>query len=406
MPYNAQFPYAQTTQELARWLPPWMKAAKDPNSNLQQFLNAFGLELDEIREDIALLWNSVFIGTLPVDLVAWVRKAPLPSVSSPLTVEGIIGGQWVTLEPVERLRDFLKRDEHLYIIDYDRQVIYLRQLYEEARVNGQPLDLEGHHVWNPFDEFALKARITRQHRESNESLRQRTLLAFRYPHGIAAPLAAFAGLVRELEWNGPVLDLPDGDLIPSTVRINDVSAYPGQVQGQTLLPVIFPLLTKGQFQQSMLSHGKLVTVPGALRGEFVSELLAPGNLRRWTKVEYEADGDVKIDLLPRVYFLDPGHAPVATDVPSGADLASLVPPEQQGLLSLELYIRVRLKKGSVLKSLTVYYEPEPGAEVLYLYGVQTEALEDPEVKRRLKTKEPEKLMELIDELSHAMPLFW
>src|SRR5690606_1216275 len=149
----------------------------------------------------------------------------------------------------------------------------------------------------------------------------------------------------KLEWNGPVLDLPDDDLIPSTVRINDVSAYPGQVQGQTLLPVIFPLLTNGQFQQSMLSHGKLVTVPGALRGEFISELLAPGNLGRWTKVEYEADGDVKIDLLPRAYFLDPGHAPVAADVPSGTDLASLVPPEQPGLLPLALSTRPRPQKG-------------------------------------------------------------
>src|SRR5690606_1727376 len=130
MPYSSRFPYAQTTREIASWLPPWMKAAKDPNSNFQQFINAFGVELDEIKADIDLLWNSVFIRTLPSDLAAWVQKAALPAASQPLAVEGLSGGEWIRLEPVERLRDFLRRHEHLYLIDYDRQVIYLRQRYE------------------------------------------------------------------------------------------------------------------------------------------------------------------------------------------------------------------------------------------------------------------------------------
>lgn len=406
MPYSDRFPYAQTTREIAGWLPPWMRAAKDPNSNFQQFINAFGIELDEIQEDVHFLWNSVFIRTLPEDLVAWVKKAALPFVSGPLRVEGLIEGTWVELEPTERLRDFLKKDEHLYIVDYDNQVIYLRQRYEAARVNGESLALEDHHVWNPFDEFALKARLFRHHLESNESLRKRTLLAFRYPHGVAAPLAAFAGLVRELEWSGPELSLPDEDVIQGTVRVNDVPAYPGQVEGGRLLPRIFPLLTQGAFSGAMLSHGKLVLVPGALRGEWVSELLAPGNLGRWTRLEYEAEGDVKVDLLPRMFFREPGHEPIASGVPSGVPFESVVDEERRGLLERELFVRVRMKKGAVLRSLAIHYEPEDGAKVLYLYGVEVEDLNDPEVKERLKAKEPGKLKELIEELSHAMPLFW
>src|SRR5690606_27758717 len=111
-------------------------------------------------------------------------------------------------------------------------------------------------------------------------------------------------------------------------------------------------------------------------------------------------------LLTRLFFEGEAQEPLAVNVASGVPLENVIPEERRGFLEQELFVRVRLKKGAVLRSLALYYEPQEGAEVTYLYGVTVEELGDPKVKERLKTHEPGKLEELIDELASAMPLFW
>lgn len=406
-----------------------MAARKRPDSNLQQFLNAFGIEMDELQEEAQALWNSIFISTLDPDVPAWLQKAAYPG--GEVTVRGLHQGIWVELEPVERLRDFMRSQEHVYIIDKEHRVIYFRQRYDAMHINNESVTLQDHHVWNSFDEFAFRAGLRRHRLESNEELRQRTLYAFRYPYGVAAPLANFAGLLAQKEWpkEAPFITLDEKHVLKDTVRINDKPALPGQVtEDNRLVPQVLPLATEGHRDKTVFLHGVLSLEDGALEGSFISALLDPGNLGQWSHLEIEGDflpHQISVDLLPA--FFEPGGG--VKPILSGLKATQSLQTDPEGpSLAQPVFVRVTLRrkrnevspKVSLLRltytpqDRSVDGEPDRPSLVQYLYGVVIEELHDPEVKARLMQELEDArrdggrpyLLQLIDELATAIPVLW
>src|SRR5690606_24625618 len=103
----------------------------------------------------------------------------------------------VALKEITNLHDFYaSNDSYIYIIDYDENIIYFRENYDEVVIKEKVIkenydfvvineklyrNLLPHHVWNVFDEFALLLNLRRRELETNEELKERILDVFRFP---------------------------------------------------------------------------------------------------------------------------------------------------------------------------------------------------------------------------------
>jgi len=72
--YNEKFPYSYVTEKLVEGFPSWTKVRKDPNSIGQQFLNVFGLMMEEVERYLDESLNNQYIGSANIGEVDWVYK--------------------------------------------------------------------------------------------------------------------------------------------------------------------------------------------------------------------------------------------------------------------------------------------------------------------------------------------
>ena len=204
------------TEKMMSRFPSWMKLAKDPNSIGAQFLEVFGLTFQEFQKELDETVADFYVETAHTDMIDILYRVPLAQETI-LDFSGVENvrirkknGQDAFVYYAGSLRNFYKRTAPLPSFFEDRAsgYLYLRvnldeiediqNPYEVIYVNGSAqYEVELHHVWNAFDEFALLLGLNRLPGERNQSLKQRILDVFRSP-GNSSNQGIANGLSREL----------------------------------------------------------------------------------------------------------------------------------------------------------------------------------------------------------------
>lgn len=221
--------------KLCDMLPHWFKMRRDPSSVGAQFLNVFGLTLDEVEDLLNYATSSFFIGLADTNMVDIVYKTNIPtSITEDMKVK--VYGDVYVLEQTDNMRHFLTSlptdplhipelyHENPFYIDYKRHILYVRKPYDKelyppyGRITLEvydkynrvllkdDFDLKLHHVWNFFDEFGLLLGIPRLFGESNAEYKERILDVFRLPAN-----STYAGLIKGIARD---LDLINKEIWP------------------------------------------------------------------------------------------------------------------------------------------------------------------------------------------------
>ena len=209
------------TENMMAKFPSWMQMAKDADSIGAQFLDVFGITLNEFKQEMDEVVENFYIETAHTDMIDLLYKIPLSSPTI-LDMESI---DYVNLEHHDgytqmvfssrNLRDFYHRQAALpkFYVDRPSGYLYLRVDLEQIAdvnnpfqaviVNNAPqYETLLHHVWNAFDEFALLLGLHRLPGERNLQLKNRILDVFENPGGVTTAgirngLSRDLGLLRE-----------------------------------------------------------------------------------------------------------------------------------------------------------------------------------------------------------------
>lgn len=216
MAENHEIQLNNFTRNLMAKFPSWMKMAKDQESVGAQFLDVFGLTLDEFKREFDEVVDNFYINTAHLDIIDLLYKVPLTTavVSDTEPVDEVLiihhDGSEEEIYETTRLREFYSRDAQLpsFYVDRASGYLYLRvnfefiedkdNPYRAIQVNGAPHYTIGtHHVWNVFDEFGLLVGLRRLPRERNPEFKERILDVFENP-GSSTKEGIVNGLAREL----------------------------------------------------------------------------------------------------------------------------------------------------------------------------------------------------------------
>lgn len=200
--------YSAFTQELANEYPEWTRIHKSKESIGQQFLNFFGIHLEELKEWLNWVDEQKHLATADIHVLDWVYVYSLPMITPKDEVRLFYQKDNKThpIPIVATLQDFFYSEvNEAGILDYEERKLYARDAYPGLRgivrnekgiqeIKAEPVPF---HIWNAFDEFGLLLNKRRLHLETNADFKERLLDVFRYPansakqglsHGIAQEL--------------------------------------------------------------------------------------------------------------------------------------------------------------------------------------------------------------------------
>jgi len=239
--YNEEYPYSDKTKEMFELMPSWMKMAKDKDSVGQQFMNFFGLKLEEIEDVLDELLENRILITNNTDQPDIIYKFDLPSVYVNSTDVTIIGAGR-ELEEKQKLKEFYNTND-TFIIDGEKNIAYLRDSYGGGdgaegvvsvtiEYNGEEIwdkrvGLRTHHVWNSLDEFGMLLSLPRNYNENNIRYKNRLLNVFKYlPNsthkGLTYGISNELGLIKTVDWENDSEDLViEGEqILKSSIKID------------------------------------------------------------------------------------------------------------------------------------------------------------------------------------------
>lgn len=207
---------SRTTKNMQAMLPTWMKMARDPDSVGAQFLDVFGLEMEDIQEYLEYAVSGLHLMKADISQADIVYKVPLalPELIDMQPVHNLRATKDAQVYPIElkeTLADFYmaKADENVAIFDRTDGLVYIKpqaslidrspdKPYEFVEIDGVThYEFILHHIWNPFDEFGLLLGLHRLYGERNESFKKRILDVFQNPGG-ANKQGLINGMSREL----------------------------------------------------------------------------------------------------------------------------------------------------------------------------------------------------------------
>lgn len=199
--YNTAW-YSKFTQQLANEYPVWTHARNSKKSNAQQFLNFFGIALEEVESWIEWTRRQKYIETADLKQIDYAFVYSIPdevNLAEAFTVRENLNNTEVPV--IGSIHDLMKNVTFPgYFLDKETRQLFTRINYGVIRIEQENfmdwLDPSMHHVWNTFDEFALLFDLRRLPNETNESLKERILDVFRYPAG-AHYLGLIYGITRE-----------------------------------------------------------------------------------------------------------------------------------------------------------------------------------------------------------------
>jgi len=436
--YTREFPYSYVTERLARGFPRWTRIRKDPNSLGQQFLNVFGLMLEDIEKFLEEALNNQYIGTANLGEVDYIYKLTPEQKIEPgsdlsLVVETKQGERFSLKESYTLGEFYSSEDLNVFIVDYEENTVYLRYSEEYKSVSLESEDyfpgssMFPHHIWNVFDEFALLLGLSRRHLERNIDLKTRILDVFKFPGnstriGLVRAIGRETGLVARETWktgpmegNSHILEKTLDRVTKETIIVNGKQIPPEQIgvdgDHYVLHPVINVLYNK-DFRYRLEnvkfnSKKELVLEAGAKEGYLISPTLKPSNLDAWKMLNLVSSGEVSVDIVTYDFedLADQNKGYLIKNITSDIDLSSLM------TLAGEVKVIVSLVKGNtlpVVTNLILSYSPRE-AEVSYVYDVELNALHDDKFRSNLFDSDgapTPKLTGYVRTLSELVPIMW
>lgn len=202
------------TRSMMAMLPQWMKMAKDEQSVGAKFLDAFGIELEDIEVYLNQVWENMYIGTANLQTIDYCYKIPLSSseannIEAGLIVTIIKDNEEEHCWHAQSLKTFFESQESVFMYDAQEGYLYVKpsQWYMEENIykpfhaisinNAVHYDYLLHHIWNIFDEFGMLLGVKRLVGERNEAFKNRILDVFKNPGG-AHKQGLINGISRDL----------------------------------------------------------------------------------------------------------------------------------------------------------------------------------------------------------------
>ena len=211
------------TRRLIKRLPYWFKIKKDcKNSIGRNFLNVFGMELDEVKflidygisqtkiDSVDLNYCDICYYTV-LDFDEKIENIKISSVfyDGGLLTETDNIGEFYSVDVNSIMYSAIHTKQYLY--DRFRRVIYTRFPYNKddyykygyikIKLNDNSIkeyELKPHHVWNFLDEFGLLLSCPRLFLESNKEYKRRILDVFKNPAN-SSKTGLLNGIARELD---------------------------------------------------------------------------------------------------------------------------------------------------------------------------------------------------------------
>lgn len=245
--------FAKHTEKMRSMLPFWLQMKKQPSDSVGlQFLNFFGMELDDVKQILEYAYRQNKIMEADEKFVDIVYKAILPTYFEIRNIDKVKVNGSVLLSKSDTLYHFFGLAENYeidepihnpdyYFVDVERKIIYVREPYDKTAdmPDGQidvilkdgssiTFELSIHHVWNFFDEFGALLSCPRLHGETNVDYKQRILDVFRYPAnstklGLANGISRELGIRKHKIWTDPSQDfiIKDKMVIANQITVGD-----------------------------------------------------------------------------------------------------------------------------------------------------------------------------------------
>ncbi|WP_459482669.1 Low copy number virion structural protein [Clostridium saccharoperbutylacetonicum] len=249
----SDFKFAKYTEKIRSMLPFWFQMRKQPAESIGlQFLNFFGIQLDDIEYILNYAYKQTRIEDADTKFVDIVYKAILPSYYDMSSIK-IISTRHELLSKADKLYDFFGLgynygmiDNNImqpdyYFLDIENKIIYVREAYdiddnyESGQITVELKDgtintfaLSVHHIWNYFDEFGALLSCPRLYGEKNEEYKNRILDVFRNPansskQGLANAISRELGMRKHKVWKDTNEDfvIKDSMVIANLIKVKN-----------------------------------------------------------------------------------------------------------------------------------------------------------------------------------------
>jgi hypothetical protein len=229
---------------------------KSKDSNGANYLNIFGLELDDALFTIDYAYNQCYIDTIDIKQIDFCYKAIIPMPYSVYNIETVHANNSGLYE-AKTLKEFFGIDLQMiedktlhsfesYYLDYQRNIIYVRKKFNaDAIHNNGKIDIKyknddtiysvplmPHKVWNYLDELGALMSCPRLPEEPNIEYKKRIQDVFKNPanaskNGLINGIGRELAIRRILSWENTTKDLELNDpmIILNSIKVNG-SYYP------------------------------------------------------------------------------------------------------------------------------------------------------------------------------------
>lgn len=438
--YNENFPYSYITSKLVRAFPTWTKIRKDPNSIGAQFLNVFGLEVQEVDGFLAAALNNQYIGLANIGEVAWIYKTMFKTEDADSVT--VVKGFDFSVTPVEHdmtecstLFEFYSSDIeiHPFIIDFGTKTLYSKQKYSTIQFGNEKLtDIVPHQVWNIFDEFALLLGLRRRLLESNAELKERIMDVFRFPGnstkiGLQRAIGRELGLVFKKTWPEDVTTFVISEteenisIIPETFIVNgkplqeDQYYYDNLTKEYSIYAQYRAFFDKQQeytYTDVVLSPEKYAKLAkGAKQGFILTSIIDPPNLKEWSEIIIDGIGDIKVDIVRYDFdkYADQSKAYIARGIDKTTSLLGSTPIHITEPIRLIVTLSRPLRTDNVeLRNIVLKYIPKEST-VSCIHDIGMNALHEDSFRNSLfevDRSPSKKLKDYVSELNTLVPIMW
>lgn len=268
--------FSKYTEKIRAALPFWFQMKKKPNNSVGlDFLNVFGMQLDDIEKILDYASKQYFIDTADVDSVDIVYKVHLPSHFSMDLVNGVfsendalsvVGSLYEFFGIEDRINNITQAydQNNICFIDRENKTIFVREPYSKSKDfpygriyvgyenTTKEFALNIHHVWNFFDEFGALVGCQRLRGEKNFQYKRRILDVFKNPANSTKKGLA-NGIGRELDlrefrtWKdmGKDFIIKDKMVIVDSISVNDELIYDPYITDEGYIAIKGNELKKG-----------------------------------------------------------------------------------------------------------------------------------------------------------------
>lgn len=239
--------FAVYTKRILKQLPYWFKMKKDPSNSIgAQFLNAVGLELDQVEYILTYAYDQTNLLKIDNDFLDVVYKAIIPDAFTPDKDIRVYCTD-IEMKLIDNVNNFfisanenmihpeLYYDDPCYI-DFEKHILYVKKPYDatlkatygkitiEAGNLKYTFNLNLHPVWNFFDEFGMLLSCPRLHGERNAEYKSRILDVFENKanasrSGLANGIARELCLRKERVWENRAVNF---EITDPMVIINEI----------------------------------------------------------------------------------------------------------------------------------------------------------------------------------------